>query len=143
MLQLFKYGDLLMKSRWIGLSTVALVAIAIIAYKQKSANSAVVATKSATPEVLLVVNPEEENEKGGCGDIIHAVRETGKRGIEVRELPPNSSSDLLQRYRILTAPTVLILDRHGNITDRFEGEESKTVDAIRAKLASLSPEDWH
>ncbi len=141
MLQSFQQGELLMKSKWIGLTAVAVIAFAIIAYKQKNVPQAEQKAKAETPAVVLVIDPSEENEKGGCGDIIHAVREARQRGIAVSEFPPNSQSDLLKRYKILTAPTVVILDRSGNVTDRFEGEDRKTIEAIQAKLTKLNPED--
>lgn len=143
MLRYFKQGELLMKSKWIGLAAIAVIALAIIANKQKSAARSDETSKAETPAVLLVVDPSEENEKGGCGDIIHAVREAGQRGVAVREFPPNDQSNLLKRYKILTAPTLVVLDRSGNVTDRFEGEDRKTIEAIQAKLATLTLEDRH
>lgn len=130
-----------MKSRWIGVAAVAAIAIAIITYKQKTGVHVAQQPASESPAVLLVVDPSEENEKGGCGEINQAVRQAGQRGIAVRELPPNSPSDLLKRYKIMTAPTLVVLDRFGKVTDRFEGEDRKTVEAIESKLIALRPAD--
>ena len=56
----------------------------------------------------------------------------------VAELPPDSSSNLLRRYRVLTVPTVLLLDKTGKEIGRFEGEDATTVKAVRTRLAALA-----
>lgn len=94
---------------------------------------------SAKPEIILVADPREANETGdNCAEIIHLVREAGKRGTKVEELTPDSDSPLLKQYRVLTNPTVLILDREGKVVSRYEGESGSTVKEIRDRLASLS-----
>jgi hypothetical protein len=55
----------------------------------------------------------------------------------VKELSPDSKSEMLRRYGVLTIPTVLILDRSGQLVLRFEGEDRQTVTAIRTQLAQL------
>jgi hypothetical protein len=44
---------------------------------------------------------------------------------------------MLHRYRVLIVPTVLILDRSGQVALRFEGEDRQTVVAVRTQLAQL------
>jgi len=60
-----------------------------------------------------------------------------ERGIPVQELSPDSKSEMLHRYRVLIVPTVLILDRSGQVVFRFEGEDRQTVVAVRTQLAQL------
>ena len=72
-----------------------------------------------------------------CAEIIHSVRAAGERGVLVQELSPDSKSEMLHRYRVLTVPTVLILDRSGLVVLRFEGEDRHTVIAVRTQLAQL------
>ncbi len=117
-----------MKGRGIGLVCVLLAAVAIVAYKQRAS--------FGTPSVLLVADLNEAEEAGDrCGEIIRAVRAAGKRGVKVEELMLNSASELLARYRVVSAPTVVILDKDGREAARYE--EEKTVQAIEAHLATL------
>jgi hypothetical protein len=114
-----------MKRKWIGLVAVALVALGIIAYKshlsretQSTATYAMTVpagdapsqeTQSAVlPRVLLVADLREADSDGdACAQIIQDVRAARERGIAVQELSPDSPSDLLSRYHVLTVPTVL------------------------------------
>ena len=66
------------------------------------------------------------------------MREASKRGVHVAELPPDSNSDLLRRYQVLTVPTVLLLDESGKEIGRFEGEDSTTVKAVQTRLSALT-----
>jgi hypothetical protein len=93
---------------------------------------------SDKPEIVLVVDPREAGSEDNCAEIIRLVRAATMRGVAVRELSPESESPLLKRYRVLTVPTVLILDHDGNVMSRYEGEENSTVQEIRNKLASFS-----
>lgn len=132
-----------MRARWIGVVLVVIVAIGIIAYKQeRSDKPAIQTTQRATPsnvEIILVADLREANEEGdNCAEIIHLVRDTSMRGAKVQELTPDSDSPLLKRYRVLTNPTVLILDSDGTVVSRYEGESSSTVQKIRDRLATLS-----
>lgn len=130
-------GMLCMKRPWIGLGAVLLAVVAIIGYKTYLRSPSPDAT-SSVPRVLLVTDLSEADSAGdGCSQIIHLVRATGERGIAVQELEPGSSSPLLARYHVLTFPTVLILDRSGQVVTRFEGESRETVEAVRAGLAQL------
>ncbi len=127
-----------MKGRWIGLAGVLLVGVAIVTYKQVASDTAPLEAVSGTPSVLLVANLNEAGEADdGCAQIISAVRAAGQRGVKVAELMPNSSSELLAQYRVVTAPTVVIIDKDGRQAARYEGEDRETVQAIEAKLATL------
>lgn len=131
-----------MKIRWVAVVLVAIVAIGIITYKEQgsrtSTNPALQGPSSDKPEIVLVVDPREANTADNCAEIIRLVRTAAKRGVIVRELSPDSESSLLKQYRVLTIPTVLILDHDGNVASRYEGEESSTVHQIRNGLAGLA-----
>ena len=127
-----------MKSRWIGLTTVALIAGAIIGYKAHLTPETEAASASVPPRVLLLAELSEADNAGdSCAEIIHLVRAVRERGLAVQELEAGSQSDLLSRYRMLVVPTVLILDRDGKEVARFEGEGRATVKAIRTALDAL------
>lgn len=127
------------KGKWIGLVCVLLAAVAIVVYKQRALGTAPLEVAAGTPSVILVADLNEAEEaEDRCGEIIRAVRAAGKRGVKVEELMPNSASELLARYRVVSAPTVVILDKDGREAARYEGEEEKTVQAIEARLATLS-----
>lgn len=129
-----------MKTRWLGILFVIIVAAGIVAYKlhnQPPATAATTQTATANPQVLLVANLHEANDPGdNCSIIIHLVRQAGKRGIPVQELYPNSPSPLIKRYHVLTIPTLLVL-RHGKVVSRYQGETDATVQKIQARLAQL------
>ena len=130
-----------MKTKWIGLLAVVIVAAGIIAFKRDRAPRPTVQTtqgiQSSKTGIILVANLSEANDKGdNCSVIIHLVRQAGRRGIKIRELSPGSQSPLIRRYHVLTIPTVLVL-RHGRVVSRFEGESGSTVEKIRTRLATL------
>lgn len=125
-----------MKVKWPGIVAVALVVIAIIAYKVHTKH-ATDARAQGLPMVLLVADLSEADSADACAEIIHSVRAARERGILVQELSPDSKSEMLHRYRVLTVPTVLILDRSGQVVLRFEGENRQTVVAVRTQLAQL------
>ncbi|KAB2943586.1 MAG: hypothetical protein K8F92_08520 [Hyphomicrobium sp.] len=127
-----------MNGRWVGLASVLLAAVGVVTYKQVASGTGPLEAATSTPSVLLVADLNEAGDAGdGCAQIISAVRSAGKRGIEVAELMPNNSSKLLARYRVVAAPTVIIIDKDGRETARYEGEDTETVQAIEAKLATL------
>jgi len=128
-----------MKGKWIGLATVLVIAGAIIAYKAHvSPKSQAAASVVDLPRVLLVAELSEADATGdSCAEIIHLVRSARDRGIAVQELEPDSKSDLLTRYHVLTIPTVLIMGGDGKVASRFEGEGRDTVKAVRAGLEQL------
>lgn len=125
-----------MKANWPGILAVALVAIAITAYKVHVKHETVVGGVGL-PRVLLVADLSEADSADACAEIIHSVRAARERGVPVQELSPDSKSEMLHHYRVLTVPTVLILDRSGEVVLRFEGEDRQTVVAIRTQLAQL------
>ena len=131
-----------MRTRWAGVLLVVIVAVGVIAYKQHRLHTGSgqvgQGLSSEKPEILLVVDPREADTKDNCAEIIRLVRGASGRGVKVQELPPESDSPLLRKYRVLTVPTVLILDRDGNVVSRYAGEESSTVQQIRDRLASLN-----
>lgn len=94
--------------------------------------------ESARPAVILVADLREANEPGdNCAEIIHLVREAQRSGVRVSEIMPHSESPVLRQYRVTVNPTVLILGNDGREIRRFEGEESSTVHAIRARLQEM------
>ncbi len=128
-----------MNSRYVGLGTVVVIAAAIITYKQVAPGRSPAAGARATqPAVLLVADLSEAGGKCACGEIIRAVRSAAKDGVAVSEFTPGSKSELLKRYRVMTAPTVIILDSGGAVVARYEGEEAQTIRQLRAALASLA-----
>jgi hypothetical protein len=127
-----------MKVRWLGVGLVVVLVVCILLLKSRRHNVAS-ATVSGTPSVILVADFREADEPyDNCATIIHAVREASKRGVRTFELAPDSKSALLRRYRVLTVPTVLVLDPSGNETTRFEGEDATTVRAIQTRLSVLA-----
>lgn len=127
------------KGKWIGLTCVLLATVSIVVYKQLVFSTATLEVNTSSPTVLLVANLNEaEDADDRCGDIIRAVRATEKRGVTVKELMPNSTSALIKRYRVVSAPTVIIIDKDGNEAARYEGEDDKTVKGIETHLAKLS-----
>lgn len=128
-----------MKVRWLGVGLVAVLVVCTLLLKSRTQHNATSATVNGTPAVVLVADPREANDTDdGCAAIIRAVRQASKRGVPVAELPPDSSSNLLRRYRVLTVPTVLLLDKTGKEIGRFEGEDATTVKAVQTRLAALS-----
>lgn len=126
----------MMNPHRIGLIAVALAAMAIVAYKATRQQSE--PASDELPRVLLVADLSEADKEGDrCAEIIQAVRRARARGIAVQEHNPDSTSPLLSRYRVLTAPTVIILGPQGQVVSRHEGEEPQTVAAIRTQLDQL------
>lgn len=126
------------KGKWVGLAAVALTAITIIAYKSRISPQSATADAEGLPRVLLVADlSEADAEDDACAEIIRAVRAARARGVTVQELNPDTKSDLLKRYRVLTIPTVLILDPNGEVVSRFEGEARETVTAVQTQLERL------
>lgn len=125
-----------MKVKWPGIVAVALILIAITAYKIHIKHATATAAEGV-PTVLLVADLTEADSADACAQIIHSVRAARERGVQVLELSSDSKSEMLRRYRVLTTPTVLILDRRGHVVSRFEGEDRRTVTAVRTQLAQL------
>jgi hypothetical protein len=127
-----------MKVQWLGVAFVAVLVAGILVLKSHTSRQLVPSASSQSPAVILVADFHEAEENDDpCAAIIRAVREASKRGIRVAELPPDSKSDLLRRYRVLTVPTVLLLDGSGKEIGRFEGEDFTTVKAVQTRLSAL------
>lgn len=125
-----------MKIKWSGILAVVVIVIGITAYKRHTVHAAAT-SENHPPRVLLVADLSEADSADACADIIRSVRATRQRGIPVQELTPDSKSEMLRRYHVLTIPTVLIIDRSGEVVSRFEGEDHQTVTAVREQLAQL------
>jgi len=127
-----------MKVSWLGVSLVAVLAVCVLLLKSGTRHNTASKTVNSTPAVILVADFREADDPNDrCSVIIHAVRDASKRGIQVAELSSDSQSDLLHRYRVLTVPTVLLLDDSGREIGRFEGEDAATVVAIQSRLSAL------
>ena len=127
-----------MRAKWIGILAVLLIAGGIIAYKARISAQPQALAKAELPRVLLVADLKEADSTADiCAQIIHLVRDTRDRGVAVRELEPDSKSNLLTRYHVLIIPTVLILDRDGQVVSRYEGEGPDTLKAVREGLLHL------
>ena len=127
-----------MKTKWIGLGAVVLIAGAIIGFKTHLSPEAEAANVAQPPRVLLVAELSEANNAGdSCAEIIHLVRAARDWGIAVQELDAGSKSGLLTRYHVLIIPTVLILDHDGKDTARYEGEGREMVKVLRTVLEQL------
>ncbi len=128
-----------MRVRWLGVFFVVLLVACTLFLKSRTRHNLFLQAPKGAPAVILVADLREADDPHDpCADIIRAVREVSKRGIRVAELSPDSQSDLLHRYRVLTVPTVLVLDSAGNEIGRFEGEDVTTVKAIQTRLSALA-----
>jgi len=131
-----------MKFRLLGVLCVTCAATAIVAYKRKAARPAVGdqpgGQASDKASVVLVAAFREAGTADNCAEIIRLVRAARDGGLTVRELTPDDKSEFAKRYRVLVVPRVLILDPGGGVIARFEGGDSKIVEAIRFKLDSLT-----
>ncbi len=133
-----------MKTRWIPILAVALVAITIVAYKQlrqaprEKGGADGIGASAASSSVLLFADPREANGDDPCAEIFRLVRQAGARGIRVREVAPSDATEATRKYRVTVAPTVLIVDSSGHIVSRYEGESSDTIQAVRASLENLT-----
>lgn len=88
---------------------------------------------------MLFIDLSESTEVKGCGEIIGAVRQAARRGVPTEEVDVRDPGDRAKKYRLLVAPTVLIVDAGGHEQGRFEGESPETVRAIQAALSHLTP----
>ncbi len=125
-----------MKVKWTGLIAVAVVAVLIVISKTRAGRET--PADAGLPRVLLVADLSEAGEEGdACAQIIQTVRAAGSRGISVQEFNRDSKSPLIARYRILSIPTVLVLDHKGDVVSRYEGESPRTLASIRSELENL------
>ena len=131
-----------MKGNWLVVLAVVGLVTGIVIYKQVSepdVRLGAAATSAAeAPRVLLFADPHEADEIGGCGDIFRLVRKVGTEGVPVLEIDPRGSAQLARKHRVVVEPTVIVLDDGGAETARFEGEDSRTIEAILLALERLT-----
>ncbi len=125
-----------MKANWVGIGVVAVAVVAVLAYKGLQPRAAA-PSAAASPTLIMVADPAEADSKCGCGEIIRAVRAAAAKGVAVRESAPGSDPSLEKKYGISVTPTVLLLDRAGAVTTRFEGEDGATLSSLHAALDRL------
>lgn len=97
--------------------------------------------KAKPTTVVMAINLGEDEEQGGCGDVIHAVRAVAKRGVRTREIDTRNKSDMeaaSKKYRIVVEPTVVLLDDSEHEVRRYEGESSDTITALKADLEQMA-----
>ncbi len=99
-------------------------------------------TEKAKPtNVVMAVNLGEEDEEGGCGDVIHAVRAAAKSGVRAREVDTRNKADMeaaSKKYRIVVQPTVILLDDADKEVRRYEGESKETIAALKTDLDAMA-----
>lgn len=125
-----------MKRRRVAAAAVLALAGAVILWREAHREPAAPRPAASRVRVVLYADLSEQDEAQGCGAIIRGVREAARRGAPTIEVDARSPSEHLARYRLLVAPTVLLLDASGGEAARFEGEAPETVRAILARLAS-------
>ena len=89
------------------------------------------------PTLVLFADLSEADEIPGCGEIIKAVRDAATRGIPIRELDANHDAKKASEYKLLVAPSVLILDTAGKEIGRFEGESRDTITSLTRAINIL------
>ena len=128
-----------MKPKHVAVIAIFVAAGVIIGYKHLRDTPAQSTLDAAiAPRVVLVADLSEAEEKCACGEIIRAVRAAQQKGVATREFTADSKSELLKRYQILTAPTVLFLDAKGKEIARYEGEDARTVEETRSQLKRMA-----
>ena len=132
-----------MRTRWLPVLVVALLAGVVITYKQVRKDpprqGSEIASNSAVsgPSVLIFADPREADSDDPCAEIFRLVRAAGARGLRVSEFAPGRDAEMERRYRVTVEPTVLVLDAKGQVVSRHEGESPKTIEAIRTSLERL------
>ncbi len=128
-----------MKPRHVAVIAIFAAAAVIIGYKHlRNTPAQSTLNVAVSPRVVLVADLSEAEEKCACGEIIRAVRAAQQKGLTTQEFTADSKSEVLKRYRILTAPTVLFLDAKGKEIARYEGEDKRTVEEIRSQLKRMT-----
>lgn len=135
-----------MEAKWLGLILICALATGVLLAKQlrnpqaasHAGSTAASAAATAQALVLLFADPSEAESSCGCGEVFRAVRAASARGVPVREVDPAQNRDLMQQYRVLVEPTMLVLDQRDRELRRHEGESSDVLAAIRTDLDRLS-----
>jgi len=86
-----------MKVKWSGLLAVAIIALAITAYKVHTSH-ATVAGADGLPRIVLVADLSEADSADACAEIIHSVRELVTVDFKCR----NSAQTANPRYYTVT-----------------------------------------
>ena len=117
------------------------VAMVLVGCRTSDPSPAAPAKAAKPATVLLVVNLGEEDEEGGCGDIIHAVRGAATKGVHTREVDTRNASErdaTAKKYRVLVQPAVIFLDASDHELRRYDGESTETIRALRADLDDVT-----
>lgn len=130
-----------MKLKLIGALVVFALAGGLVAWREahRSRGTAPERSPTGATRVVLFVDLGEICAGEGCGEIIRTVRDARKRGVFTEEVDARDPGDRAKLYRLLVAPTVVVLDGSGRELKRLEGESTDTVQAIRAELDRLAP----
>jgi hypothetical protein len=139
MLGLRHVAEVDMKVKWMGIFAVLVIGMGIVFVKTRPSSQNNSSFESSSPQVVLVATPAEAASRTRCGDIVRLVRAASQRGVKVKELTPDSSSDLLARYKVLRTPTVLFLAQDGQLRARFEGESPETLAALQSEMQRTTP----
>lgn len=95
------------------------------------------APKAGQTTLILFADLREADSSCGCGEVIRMVREAARKGVSIHELEPRSADALVQRHRLTSSPTVLLLGPDGREQARFTGEGADTLQGLRARLQGL------
>ncbi len=132
---------MIMRRAFLGVS-LACFAAAAGCHSSAAGETATQAATSAKPAaVIMAVNLGEEDEQGGCGDVIHAVRAAAPKGVRTREIDTRKKDEMTvasKKYRIVVQPTVVLVDDADNEVRRYEGESKDTIAALKADLDRLT-----
>ncbi len=132
----FKEGDVIVRRAFLGFALLSL-AMAVGCKGEPRAT-----TQGAKPtNVVMAIDLGEEDERGGCGDVIHAVRAAAKKGVRTREIDTRNEADMQaasKKYRIVVQPTVVLLDDADNEVKRYEGESKETIAALETDLDAMA-----
>ena len=133
--------------RYALMAVVAICVAATVGCKSRSAEGGTTSTQAGTTEkakpttVVMAINLGEEDEEGGCGDVIHAVRAAAKKGVHTREIDTRNKADMeaaSKKYRILVQPTVVLVDDADREVRRYEGETKETITSLKTELDQMA-----